>query len=167
MTDPFDLERFVRAQEASGTYDRALAELRDGRKLSHWMWFVFPQVAGLGRSATAQRYAVSGLPEARAYLAHPVLGRRLVECAQALDDLGERDPQQVLGDIDAVKLCSSMTLFERAAAEGADGAADVGADDANQAENDRPFAELFGRVLDHYFNGRRDDATLAIVGRTS
>ena len=177
MTDPFDLERFVRAQESSGTYERALAELRAGRKRSHWMWFVLPQVAGLGRSATAQRYAVSGLPEARAYLAHPVLGRRLVECAQALDDLDERDPRQVLGDIDAVKLCSSMTLFERAAADdrdgdgadgdGAEGGGASHAGTAANADDDRSPAELFGRVLDHYFGGRRDDATLAILGRAS
>src|SRR6478735_8455990 len=136
MADPFDLERFVRAQEASGTYDHALAELRAGAKRSHWMWFVFPQVAGLGRSATAQRYAVSGLPEARAYLAHPVLGPRLVECARALDELAETDARRVLGGIDAVKLRSSMTLFERA------------------ADDDLEMADHFGRVLDHYFEGR-------------
>jgi uncharacterized protein (DUF1810 family) len=146
MTDAFDLERFVRAQDASGIYDRALAELRAGLKRGHWMWFVLPQVAGLGHSATAQRYAVSGLAEARAYLEHPVLGRRLLECARALDDLDETDPQRVLGGIDAVKLRSSMTLFERAAGA------------------DLEKAELFGRVLGHYFGGRRDDATLGIVG---
>jgi uncharacterized protein (DUF1810 family) len=117
MTDGFDLERFLRAQDASGTYAQALAELRSGLKRGHWMWFVLPQVAGLGRSATAQRYAVTGLPEARAFLAHPVLGPRLVECARALDALAETDPRRVLGDIDAVKLRSSMTLFERAAGD--------------------------------------------------
>ncbi|HET8989378.1 MAG TPA: DUF1810 domain-containing protein [Humibacillus sp.] len=146
MTDPFDLERFVRAQNTSGTYGQALAELRAGLKQGHWMWFVFPQVAGLGRSATAQRYAVSGLPEARAFLAHPVLGPRLRECAEVMDGLDETDPRQVLGGIDAVKLRSSMTLFERAAGD------------------DPETAGPFGRVLDHYFGGRRDDATLGILG---
>ena len=164
MADPFDLERFVRAQEASGTYEHALTELRAGRKRSHWMWFVFPQVAGLGRSATAQRYAVSGLREARAYLAHPVLGRRLLECARALDDLDEGDPQQVLGGTDALKLCSSMTLFERASTEDVEAADDAHAGDHTDGA---VAGEVFGRVLDHYFGGSRDDATLSILGRYS
>jgi uncharacterized protein (DUF1810 family) len=137
VSDPFDLERFVQAQD-DGTYDQALAELRAGAKRSHWMWFVFPQVAGLGRSSTAQHYAVSGLPEAQAYLAHPVLGPRLVECAQALLELGTTDAAGVLGPVDAVKLRSSMTLFERA----------------------EPEAAVFGEVLDRFFDGERDEATL-------
>lgn len=140
-----DLERFVRAQDAGGTYASALAELRAGSKRGHWMWFVFPQVAGLGRSATARAYAVSGLPEARAYLRHPVLGPRLRECADALDGLSTSDPVEVLGSIDATKLRSSMTLFERAADDPAD-------------------AEPFARVLEHFFDGRRDDATTGILG---
>ncbi|GGM82559.1 hypothetical protein GCM10009721_03870 [Terrabacter tumescens] len=140
-----DLERFVRAQDAGGTYASALAELRAGSKRGHWMWFVFPQVAGLGLSETARAYAVSGLPEARAYLRHPVLGPRLRECAQALDSLGTSDPVEVLGSIDATKLRSSMTLFERAADDPAD-------------------AEPFARVLEHFFGGRRDDATTGILG---
>jgi len=140
-----DLERFVRAQDAGGTYASALAELRAGSKRGHWMWFVFPQVAGLGRSETARAYAVSGLPEARAYLRHPVLGPRLRECADALDGLGTSDPVEVLGSIDATKLRSSMTLFERAADDPAD-------------------AEPFARVLEHFFGGRRDDATTGILG---
>ncbi len=130
-----DLQRFVDAQ--SGTYDRVLAELRAGRKSSHWMWFVFPQVAGLGRSATAQHYAISGLDEARAYLAHPVLGPRLVESAQALTELPGSDPVQVLGPVDAVKLRSSMTLFAHAA----------------------PDEPVFRAVLDRYFGGHEDEAT--------
>jgi uncharacterized protein (DUF1810 family) len=130
-----DLQRFVDAQ--SGTYDRALAELRAGRKTSHWMWFVFPQVAGLGRSATAQHYAISGLDEARAYLAHPVLGPRLVECARALTALPGSDPVRVLGPVDAVKLRSSMTLFAHAA----------------------PDEPVLRAVLDQYFGGAEDDAT--------
>jgi uncharacterized protein (DUF1810 family) len=110
-----DLQRFVDAQDEHGTFDAALAELRDGRKRSHWMWFVFPQLTGLGRSAMAQRYALSGLDEARDYLAHPVLGPRLRACAEALLALPAPDPQQVLGPVDARKLQSSMTLFTLAA----------------------------------------------------
>ena len=143
--DPFDLARFVSAQDRGGTYRQALAELRAGRKRGHWMWFVFPQVAGLGLSPTSQLYAVSGIAEARAYLAHPVLGPRLAECARAVDELAARDATSVLGSIDAVKLRSSMTLFERA------------------AENEAT-ASLFASVLEHYFDGRRDDATLGILG---
>ena len=143
--DPFDLARFVSAQDRGGTYAQALAELRAGAKRGHWMWFVFPQVAGLGRSPTSRLYAVSGLPEARAYLAHPVLGPRLAECAHAVDELAAHNASSVLGSIDAVKLRSSMTLFERA------------------AENPET-AGLFASVLDHYFDGRRDDATLGILG---
>jgi uncharacterized protein (DUF1810 family) len=167
MTDSFDLERFVRAQDAFGAYAQALAELRAGRKTGHWMWFVFPQVAGLGQSAMAQRYAVSGLPEARAYLAHPVLGRRLLECAEVLDGLDESDPQQVLGHIDAVKLRSSMTLFERAVTVQRGTHDTLDTSDTQDTEDHSGAADLFGRVLDHYFGGRRDDYTLAIVGGVS
>ncbi|MGY1606403.1 DUF1810 domain-containing protein [Geodermatophilus sp. SYSU D00700] len=133
--DPYRLSRFVDAQ--AGTYPQALAELRAGRKTSHWMWFVFPQVAGLGRSPTAQHYAISGLDEARAYLAHPVLGPRLVESAQALTALDQDDPVAVFGPVDAVKLRSSMTLFARA----------------------DPSQPVFRAVLEQYFGGREDDAT--------
>jgi uncharacterized protein (DUF1810 family) len=136
VSDPFDLERFVRAQDG-GVYEQALRELRAGDKRSHWMWFVFPQVAGLGRSPMAQRYAVSGLAEAHAYLAHPVLGPRLVEASQALLELSGRDPVRVLGSTDALKLRSSMTLFETAA----------------------PDERVFGEVLERYFGGERDEAT--------
>ena len=138
MSDPFDLERFVRAQDG-GVYDQALRELRAGHKRGHWMWFVLPQIAGLGRSPMAQRYAVSGLEEARAYVAHPVLGPRLVECAQALLELSGRDPVRVLGSTDSMKLRSSMTLFEAAA----------------------PDERVFAEVLERYFGGVRDDATTA------
>jgi uncharacterized protein (DUF1810 family) len=133
--DPYDLQRFVDAQ--AGTHAQALAELRAGRKAGHWMWFVFPQVAGLGRSPTAQRYAVSGLDEARAHLAHPLLGPRLVQAAQALTDLDGHDPVAVLGPVDAVKLRSSMTLFAHA----------------------DPAQPVFRAVLDRYFGGQEDDAT--------
>src|SRR4051812_14560186 len=136
MTD-YDLERFVTAQD--GVMDRVRAELRRGRKASHWMWFVFPQVAGLGSSPTAQHYAVSGLDEARAYLAHPVLGPRLVESVQALLALDTADPVAVLGSIDALKLRSSMTLFARA----------------------DPAQQVFRAVLERFYGGAEDDATLA------
>jgi uncharacterized protein (DUF1810 family) len=109
------LERFVEAQ--TGVYESARAELEAGRKRTHWMWFVFPQLAGLGRSATAQRYAISGLPEARDYLAHPVLGPRLRECATILLT-AERSAAEIFGYPDDLKLCSSMTLFARADPDG-------------------------------------------------
>jgi len=135
VSDPYDLRRFVDAQ--AHTYDQALQELRDGAKRTHWMWFVFPQIEGLGRSGMAQRFAISGLQEARAYLSHPVLGRRLVECARALTALDTADPVEVFGPVDAQKLRSSMTLFARAA----------------------PDEPVFRDVLDHYFGGAEDDAT--------
>jgi uncharacterized protein (DUF1810 family) len=133
--DPHDPDRFVEAQR--GAYDDALAELRRGRKTSHWMWFVFPQITGLGSSPMARRYAIRSLDEARAYLAHPLLGERLRACVAALDALPTRDPQAVMGGIDAVKLRSSLTLFE-AAGGGAD----------------------FGRTIDQWFGGVRDPETL-------
>lgn len=138
MNDDYDLDRFVTAQNAGDTYARALGELRAGRKQSHWMWFVFPQIAGLGRSAMAVRYAISGLPEARAYVRHPVLGPRLVASASVVAGLSGASADDVFGAIDAVKLRSSMTLFAR-------------------ADPDEP---VFGRVLESFFGGREDDATL-------
>lgn len=131
------LRRFVDAQDDSGTYERAVAELRAGRKTSHWMWFVFPQVAGLGQSRMSQAYAIASLEEARAYLDHPTLGPRLLECCRALLAIEGRSAADVLGEIDAVKLRSSMTLFSIAAA-------------------DQP---LFGAVLDRYFEGAADPET--------
>ncbi len=133
--DPFDLGRFVEAQ--AHTYDKALAELRAGQKRTHWMWFVFPQIAGLGHSGMAQQFAIRDLEEARAYLEHPLLGRRLVECARALTALDTEDPVEVFGSVDAMKLHSSMTLFAR-------------------ATMDEP---VFREVLDHYFGGAEDDST--------
>jgi uncharacterized protein (DUF1810 family) len=135
--DPYDLQRFVTAQDAGGTYQQALAELRAGRKTSHWMWFVFPQIAGLGYSPTARAYAIASLAEARAYLAHPVLGARLTECAKVLAGLSGRTAEQVFGDVDAMKLCSSMTLFLRA----------------------DPGEPVFRQVLEQYFGGVTDSAT--------
>src|SRR6201994_4593576 len=111
MDDPYDLERFVAAQDSGSVFDTALAELRRGRKTSHWIWFVFPQIAGLGQSPTSRRYAISSLAEAQAYLAHPVLGPRLIECATVVRDLPGRSADEIFGGIDAIKLRSSMTLF--------------------------------------------------------
>jgi uncharacterized protein (DUF1810 family) len=136
--DPHDLQRFVDAQDRGETYCRALEELRAGRKTSHWMWFVFPQVAGLGHSEMARAYAIGSLVEAIAYLGHPVLGPRLRECAQALLVLDTGSAREVLGEVDALKLRSSMTLFDRAA----------------------PEEQVFQRVLDRYFDGRPDEATV-------
>ena len=118
MSDPFDLQRFVDAQ-AGCTYERALAELRAGRKTSHWMWFVFPQIAGLGRSDMAVRYAISGLGEAQAYGVHPVLGVRYDECCEALLALGDVSMTDVFGPVDAQKLHSSLTLFAQASPQSA------------------------------------------------
>jgi uncharacterized protein (DUF1810 family) len=126
-----DLERFVKAQDSGRTYRQAVTELRQGRKTSHWMWFIFPQIAGLGRSALAQAYAISDLGEARAYLAHPVLGPRLVECAELVASHQGLSAQQIFGGIDAIKLRSSMTLFAQA--------------DPNQA--------IFKQVIEQYFDG--------------
>jgi uncharacterized protein (DUF1810 family) len=137
MDDPYDLQRFVDAQDASGTYDRALAELRNGRKMSHWMWFVFPQIAGLGRSPTSKRYAISSLDEAQAYLRHPVLGPRLAGSARILTERQDGDAARIFGGLDAQKLRSSMTLFQRAA----------------------PGEPVFGQVLSQYFDGVPDPAT--------
>lgn len=145
--DQFDLARFVTAQDSGGDYTRAVAELRRGRKSSHWMWFVFPQVTGLGHSAMANRYGIASLAEAQAYLAHPVLGPRLVEASGILLTLEARSARDIFGSVDAVKLRSSMTLFELASG-------DAVADDA---------ASVFRRVLDVYFEGRADAATLARI----
>ncbi|PZE70314.1 MULTISPECIES: DUF1810 domain-containing protein [unclassified Curtobacterium] len=138
--DPFDLDRFVRAQQ--GVYDLALDELRRGRKSSHWMWFVFPQLAGLGRSATAVRYAITGVDEARAYLTHPVLGPRLLTATDVAHHAPARSADALLGGIDAVKLRSSMTLFARVATD------------------PQPFVA----VLDRWYDGTEDPATLRLLG---
>jgi uncharacterized protein (DUF1810 family) len=115
IDDPYDLARFVAAQDADGTYGRALDELRAGRKTGHWMWFVFPQIAGLGQSETSRRYAISSRAEAETYLQHPQLGPRLIECAHILETSRTLSAIQILGSVDAKKLQSSMTLFMRAA----------------------------------------------------
>jgi uncharacterized protein (DUF1810 family) len=137
VSDPFSLRRFIDAQDARGTYDTALEELHAGRKMSHWMWFVFPQIAGLGRSSMAKMYAIGSLAEARAYLRDPILGPRLLEATRAVADLSGLSAEEVFGSIDATKLRSSMTLFARAA----------------------PDEPLFQRVLDRYFDGIPDKET--------
>jgi len=137
--DADTLDRFVAAQEA--IYARALTELKAGEKHNHWMWFVFPQLAGLGRSETARYYAIADLAEAQAYLAHPLLGARLAECTGAmLGWAGKRDAMAILGEVDAMKFASSMTLFEAAG-------------------NDTRY----GRALDVFYGGERDQATLDLL----
>jgi uncharacterized protein (DUF1810 family) len=132
-----DLARFLSAQQ--GIFEEAMAELRAGAKRSHWMWFIFPQIAGLGQSATARHYALSDLEEAREYATHPVLGARLRSAVEAiLDWAGRRDAPTILGGIDAVKLRSSMTLFEAAV----------------------PDDAIFAQVIDAFYGGERDPETL-------
>jgi uncharacterized protein (DUF1810 family) len=137
MADPFNLQRFLDAQ--APVYERARRELEAGRKESHWMWFIFPQIAGLGQSPMSIRFAIASLDEAMAYLAHPVLGARLRECARLMLDLEAKTARDIFGSIDEVKFRSSMTLFARAA----------------------PDDEAFQRCLDRYFAGDPDSATLA------
>jgi uncharacterized protein (DUF1810 family) len=136
----YDLDRFVEAQ-GGGVHERALAELRDGRKTSHWMWFVFPQVAGLGRSEMSSRYALSGVDEAGAYWEHPVLGRRYEECTQALVDLGDVSMVEVLGPVDAQKLHSSLTLFSVAV----------------------PQTETIDQLIAQHFDGELDPGTTRLL----
>lgn len=137
MGDPFDLARFAAAQDSGGVYPRAVAELRAGRKTGHWMWFVFPQIAGLGFSEMSRRYAISSLDEARAYLGHGVLGPRLRECAGIVAASAAPGAEDIFGGIDAQKLRSSMTLFHRA----------------------DPAEPVFAGVLERYFDGVPDPET--------
>jgi uncharacterized protein (DUF1810 family) len=139
--DPYNLERFVGAQNDGGAYERAVEELRRGQKASHWMWFVFPQIAGLGQSSTSRFFAISSLDEARAYLGHQVLGPRLVEAAQIVAETDGRTAEQIFGSIDAQKLRSSVTLFQRA----------------------EPNEPVFAKVLERYFDGVADAATDARI----
>ena len=139
--DEFDLSRFTSAQD--GVYDRALAELRDGHKQTHWMWFVFPQLDGLGHSTTAKRYSIKNIEEATHYLNHPVLGRRLLECTQAVCAIEGRSVSEIFGYPDDLKFKSSMTLFARLKDPGS----------------------VFDRALDKYFHGRQDNMTLQLLER--
>ena len=151
MPDPFDLDRFVQAQEP--VLAQVRLELGAGRKRTHWMWFVFPQVSGLGHSATARRYALGSLAEARAYLAHPVLGARLVECAELVNRVDGRSVHQIFGSPDDLKFHSSMTLFALAQPSLA------------QPSLAQPGASAFRRALDKYFDGALDPLTTEKVLR--
>jgi uncharacterized protein (DUF1810 family) len=139
MNDPYNLSRFVEAQEP--IYETALRELEHGRKESHWMWFIFPQVAGLGHSPTAIRFAISGLDEARAYLAHPLLGSRLVQCTRTINAVRNRTAYQIFGSPDDMKLRSSLTLFREAGSD----------------------PEPFRAAIERYFGGEADARTLEIL----
>jgi uncharacterized protein (DUF1810 family) len=138
--DPFDLARFLKAQ--ASTYREALAEIRSGHKRSHWMWFIFPQFTGLGHSPMAQLYAIGSIAEARAYLADPVLGAHYRECVASLQALPATTAERVFGGIDAMKLKSSLTLFDQAGPE-----------------------PLFSEAIDRWFDGQRDNATLGLLGK--
>jgi uncharacterized protein (DUF1810 family) len=138
-SDPFELERFTKAQEQ--VYARALSELADGAKRSHWMWFIFPQMLGLGHSPMARRYAIRSAREAACYLAHPLLGKRLVECTRAVNQVSGRTIHQIFGNPDDMKFHSSMTLFNAVA------------EDSNE----------FAFALEKYFDGRRDEKTLSLI----
>jgi uncharacterized protein (DUF1810 family) len=135
----FDLDRFVDAQDHA--YDGVLQELRRGRKTGHWIWFIFPQIAGLGHSAMSQRFSIASLDEARAYLAHPILGTRLHECVAAILAIDGRIADEIFGPLDAMKLRSSMTLFQRAA----------------------PDDPAFAQVIERFFDGSADAATDALL----
>ena len=139
MEKEYDLNRFLKAQELM--YPWALREIKNGRKQTHWMWFIFPQLKALGQSNTALYYGIEDLDEAKQYLAHPVLGTRLKEISKVLLNLKTNDPYRVMGDIDGMKLCSSMTLF--AEVEGYD--------------------SVFGKVIDKYYNGNKDMNTIHIL----
>ena len=144
MSDPFDLERFVSAQQSG--YKQICAELRAGEKQGHWIWFIFPQVRGLGASSTSRHYAIGSLEEAAAYLAHPVLGPRLRECTKMVLDTQGASAEEIFGGLDSMKFRSSMTLFARAS--------------ATAAGNDR---DLFRKALDYFFGGKEDGRTLELL----
>jgi uncharacterized protein (DUF1810 family) len=141
--DPYDLKRFLDAQVDD--YDRAFAEIRAGRKVSHWMWYIFPQFAGLGFSETSRLYAIKSVDEARAYLAHPVLGPRLVACAEAALAVRGKSAREIFGSPDDLKLKSCATLFAAVSGKGS----------------------VFERLLDRFFGGGRDDKTLGLLGKTT
>jgi uncharacterized protein (DUF1810 family) len=141
--DPFDLKRFVRAQESD--YQGALEEIAAGRKRTHWMWYIFPQFAGLGLSSTSRHFAIGSLDEARAYLAHPILGPRLIECAEAALTVTDRSAHDIFGSPDDMKLRSSVTLFALVS----------------------PENSVFHQVLEKYFEGKRDERTLGMVADRS
>ncbi len=138
-SDPYNLERFVQAQQ---DYAQALSEIRQGRKQSHWMWYIFPQFEGLGMSATSRRYAVKSIAEAKAYLAHPLLGRRLTECAEAVRRLEQLSAAEIFGTPDDLKLRSCATLFAYVPDDGS----------------------VFRRIIEKYFDAKDDERTLRLIG---
>ena len=138
--DPYNLNRFMEAQKDD--YEQALAEIRGGRKRSHWMWYIFPQLDGLGFSSTSKRYSIKSIAEAEAYLAHPVLGPRLIECAEAVLGVEGRSALEIFGSPDDLKLRSCATLFASVS----------------------PAGSVFDRLLDKYFEGQRDEKTLDLLG---
>lgn len=142
-TKGYDLQRFINAQEYN--YDLALSEIRNGKKLSHWIWYIFPQIAGLGRSSMCATYGIKGLEEAKAYLSHPILKQRLEEISLALLELPSNNPVIVMGRPDDKKLCSCMTLFLEA----------------------DPSNKIFSKVLDKYFDGKKDNATIKILNQNT
>src|SRR5438552_3226639 len=142
MVDPYDLQRFVRAQEHD--YEDALSEITSGRKRSHWMWYIFPQFEGLGTSPTSKQYSVKSLSEARAFLAHPVLGPRLLACAEAAVRVDGRSAADIFGSPDDMKLRSCATLFAAVS----------------------PAGSVFHRIIDKYFHGEPDARTLRLIGDT-
>lgn len=141
MSDPYNLLRFIEAQ--GPVYDTALGELKQGRKRSHWMWFIFPQLAGLGHSPTAHRFAISGPDEAHAYLAHPLLGDRILECTTTINTVHNRTANEIFGSPDDLKLHSSMTLFQET------------------ANDPQPFRT----VIERYFDGNADARTLKLLAK--
>lgn len=136
----YDLDRFITAQEHS--YKQALSEIKSGRKRSHWMWYIFPQIKGLGMTSTAHHYGIDGIEEAKAYIEHPILGARLIEISEALLSQEFENPEKILGYPDNLKCCSCMTLFELV--------------------SDNP---VFGNVLDKFYAGKRDKRTLELLGK--
>lgn len=139
MTDRYDLNRFIEAQEA--VYDQALSELKNGRKRTHWMWFIFPQIAGLGSSPMSHRYSIGSADEARAYLAHPILGQRLIECSNAILAVENKSATEILGPPDDMKLKSCATLFETVSQSGS----------------------VFTQILEKFYAGERDSRTLSLI----
>lgn len=142
MNDVYDLNRFVQAQEAD--YERALSEIRSGQKRSHWMWYIFPQFDGLGLSLTSKRYSIKSVAEAKAYLNHPILGPRLIECTEAVLNVEGRSAHEIFGSPDYMKLKSCATLFAYVS----------------------PAKSVFDRLLDRFFQGKRDDKTLSLLQQT-
>lgn len=142
MNDVYDLNRFVQAQEAD--YERALSEIRSGQKRSHWMWYIFPQFGGLGLSPTSKRYSIKSVAEAKAYLNHPILGPRLIECTEAVLNVEGRSAHEIFGSPDDMKLKSCATLFAYVS----------------------PAKSVFDRLLDRFFQGKRDDKTLSLLQQT-